>query len=253
MHPALRPAYLGTLLGTLLATPPASAAEGLYLTWNDCALGISAASIRGFACNADFGQQALYCALVMAQPTDSVLGVEIVVDVQHAAPALPDWWHFEVGGCRAGQLVADDNFGLANCQDLWQGQASGGLQSYTVGMPRGGANQARIRVALSVPSTQPRALNATDMYYAARIVISNARTVGPPSCSGCDGAACLVLNSILVRRPPRPAGAPSSDILVTAPGAGSANWAGWQALSGGDCAAVPVKNRTWGEVKSLYR
>jgi hypothetical protein len=30
------------------------------------------------------------------------------------------------------------------------------------------------------------------------------------------------------------------------------DWARWQG-NGADCALVPVKNKTWGEVKAMYR
>ena len=236
----------------LLALDPTrlGAAEGIYLTWDDCALPGGGGSVKTSSCDAEIGSNTLLCGLVMPSAIDSVLDLEIVVDIQHEFPVLPDWWRFNQGACREGELAADTDFGpLFLCKDFWQTRAAGGVQSYAVGMPRGGTNQARIRVALNVPSDQPRSLNGTDMYYAARITLAN---VGTSACSGCSGAACLVLNSILVKRPPRPEGAPSTDVLVTTPGPGGANWAFWQA-TGPNCQAVPVMNRTWGEVKSLYR
>jgi hypothetical protein len=117
-------------------------------------------------------------------------------------------------------------------------------------MPRGGSNQARITLGFSVPSNQSRTVNAVDMYYAARLVISNQ---GTSACLGCSGAACLVLNSIRVLRPPRPLGVPSADVLLTEAGTSNGNWAGWQTLTAGSCQAVPVRNATWGRIKSLYR
>ena len=235
----------------LLAAHPLYAADGLYLTWNDCAALGAGQSTQGFACDTDAGSHTLVCALTVGAPVDSVLGMEIVVDLQVAAAAMPDWWRFDAGGCRAGDLRADTNFGgFPTCVDPWQTLASGGVLTYTVGMPRGGAGQARIVIGLAVPSNQPpRALDAVDMYYAARILIDD---VGTSTCGGCTDAACLVLNSILLRRPLRPEGIPSADVLVTAVGAAGANWASWQSSSA-NCMAVPVKNRTWGAVKAIYR
>ena len=176
-----RPRFLPGLALFLLSAPAlgvgsAAAADGLHLRWNDCPAGASPASIATFACDTDAGSHELLCSLTSAQPIDSVLGVDIVVDLQYSGPILPDWWHFEFGGCRFGQLVADDNFaGHAGCTDLWGGQAAGGLLSYTVGMPHGGANQARIQVAFSVLPALQKTINTTDVYQVARIVMSNSR------------------------------------------------------------------------------
>ena len=238
-------------LTLLLAAGPARAAGGVHLTWGDCALQGAGQPVQAFACDTDLGSEVLYCGLVMPAPTDSVLGLELTVDIQHSAPVLPDWWRFNVAGCRSGSLGADTDFGqVSTCQEMWQAPAAGGVLSYVVGMPRGGANQAGVLIGFSLPSGQLRTLDATSMYYAARILIANDGTT--TGCGGCEDAACLVLNSIRVLRPPRPDGVPSGDVVVTTPGAGSGNWASWQAATA-NCAAVPVRNMTWGAVKSLYR
>ncbi len=233
---------------------PAWAAEGLYLTWNDCALGGAATSNQDFLCDTDAGQQTLYCAFVMPQPADSVLGLEMVVDIQHSAPTLPNWWRFDgsgTSGCRAGGLSSDVDFsGETACKDPWQGLAVTGIQSFSIGPPdHPFGNQARIKPVAAVLSSIPRTLDATSTYYGLKLVILNDHTVALP-CAGCTGAACLVLNSILVRRSP---GAIGGDIYLTGPGPANANWATWQQGTGADCIAVPVRKTTWGQLKSLYR
>src|SRR5438093_4928136 len=131
---------------------PARGAEGLFLSWGDCALGTASQTIL-FDCAADTGQADLYCAFRLAQPIDSVLALEIVVDLQSAAATLPEWWHFEPLGCRNGLLRADDDFtGKSACVDFWNKGTSGDVQSYTPGLPRGQASHARLRIALDVPS-----------------------------------------------------------------------------------------------------
>lgn len=237
-------------LAFLVLMPPlCDAGEGLFLTWNDCHIGSGASATRAFACDSEAGQHVLVCAVEMGTPVDSVLGVEVVIDVQHGDATLPDWWEFGWEGCQADELKADVDFGSA-CTNVWPPQVAGGLLSYTVGAPRGGSNQARIRAALSVLSSQALAFNTGEIYYAARVVIANTKTL---SCLGCSGTACLVLNSIILKRPLRPPGAPTGDVTLTTPGAGNGNWARWQGVSAGDCQAVPVRNRTWGQVKALFR
>lgn len=249
-HPTLAVLLTGLLLGSA-ACPVAHADEGLFLSWGDCALGSSAHDLSN-ACDANTGDQRLFCAFRMPFAADSVLGLELVVDVQHSAATMPAWWLFSPGGCRAGYLrPAFDFTGSPACRDFFLGNATGGLQDYTVGQPRGGAGQARIRVAAALlPDFGFATLNATDMYYAAVLTITNDLTVGGTACGGCAGPACLVLNSILVRRQPGTAG---GDIYVTVPGPDGANFATWQGGAGANCVTVPVRPVTWGQIKGLYR
>jgi hypothetical protein len=243
------------LVACLLAVgPPAvRAAEGLYLTWNDCASGPGATRDRGSSCASETGQQNLYCAFGVSAPVDSVLGLELVVDVQSADPALPDWWRFDMGGCRAGNLRAGFVFPSPSpCGDFLNGNAAGGLQGYYLNEPRGGASQARIQVAASLLESVGgyASLDPNGMYYAACLTLTNTRTIGAGACAGCPQPVCLVLNSITLRRQP---GALGGDQFLSVPGPGQANWATWQGGLGADCAAVPVRAVSWGRVKSLYR
>lgn len=236
---------------------PAPAAEGLHLTWDDCAQGV-ATSNKTFACDVNSGEHELYVAFTMPQAADKVVAVEIVVDVQHSSATLPDWWHLEPNGCRWAMnefnILAFPTFpGRTACTNMWEGAvtpAIAELAGYIPSQPGGAASQARIKVTASVLSTDARTLNDTDMYYAARIVLRNNRTEGAGACPGCEGAACLVLNSILIGRLN---GAVGGDLFLQTPGAGEANWALWQGGSGANCAAVPVRNRAWGQLKGLYR
>jgi hypothetical protein len=232
-----------------LALPSrAGAVEGLYLTWGECALDGAAVHDRSWTCDSDLGLSDLFCAFGVGATVDSVLGAEVVVDVQHAAPVLPDWWRLDVGGCRSGDLLADLDFTARNsCADLYQGNATGGL-AFDPGQPYGGANQARIRINASVlPSFGYATIDPTKTYYAARLVIRRAHTT---ACDGCAQSACLVLNSILLKRQP---GAIGGDVSVTVPGPDDANWATWQGGTGANCVTVPARAVTWGRIKGLYR
>ncbi|MBI1796085.1 MAG: hypothetical protein HYR74_03425 [Candidatus Eisenbacteria bacterium] len=241
---------MAAVLGLVsLAARPARAAEGLYLNWTDCALGPTATSDRAFACNSNFGQEELFCAFTMPAPTNNVVSVEIVVDMQNATSPLPDWWRFDTGGCRPNDLsVAADFSGMTSCSDMWGGAPRTAMvQGYTPGEPRLGTNQARIKVTAWVLPQDAVTLDGTTMYYAVRVIVKNDLTTGSPSCVGCGSAACLVLNSIQIGR------VSGGDIFLQVPGAGDANWARWQGGLGADCAAVPVRARAWGQLKSLYR
>ena len=92
-------------------------------------------------------------------------------------------------------------------------------------------------------------LTSGQPYITADLDLATRGTIGTGSCSGCSSTACLVFNSVTLKRLP---GASVTDILISDP-ASSANWAFWQGTVGVDCAAVPVRNHTWGALKSLYR
>jgi hypothetical protein len=246
---SLRVVHVVAAVGILLASPlPVLAADSIYLDWNLC--GPAGPATQGSSCNTNVGSQKLYCAFRLESTVDQVLGVEIVIDVSHSDATLPPWWQLGVGGCRYGALTADGGTPDGpDCTEFWGGQQTGGIQGYAVGQPRGGANQARIKVALSLLPGNSRTLLAGTLYYAARVVLGNQLTVGSPSCSGCGDDACLVLNSIWIKRVP---GALGGDLFLSTPGVDGSNQATWQGATA-NCAAVPVRPTSWGRIKSLYR
>ena len=243
------------LLVLALASRPAHSAEGIFLNWNDCPLGPVANADRGNTCTSDLGTNELIVSFSLAQPVDSVFAVEITLDIQHAEATIPAWWHFDTTPCRNGSLKVDSNFSsLSSCVDMWNAEpTSGGLAQFTVGLPRGQANQVRVKITLAVPPEQMRTLGTTSTYYAARLVIDDLMTTGPDACAGCGTPACLVLNAVLIGRPPRPPGAPSANVLLETPGPGHPNWVTWQGGAGANCGAVPARSKTWGQIKALYR
>jgi hypothetical protein len=256
MRHIVRHAGRGLALVLLLGLPAAAAAsEALFLTWGDCAAGAGAVLSITPACISEGGTEVLYVAFSLGQPVDQVLGIETVVDVQSEAAALPDWWHFESAGpgvpagCHQGGLSASRTFTTeVACIDPWVGTTGDALvQDYQPGAPRGGAGQARIRATAFVSGTDPAlTLDTVRPYYGLKLTLDNH---GTGACAGCIQPACLVLNSIWLKRP----GAPGGDVLLSTPGPLDANWARWEGASGSDCTAVPVRRSTWGQVKSLYR
>jgi hypothetical protein len=242
---------LAQCAGVLAGLPSAArAAEGLYLTWDACAFEPAASPVKVFACSTDSDTLQLHVGFTLGQPVDNVIGLEVVVDIQHESATLPDWWRLDAAGCRAGALRSDARFGaVAGCADPWAGEGVAGFPSYTVTQPRGGANQARIKAGIGVLPSAPRSLAADTPYHAIRLVLIADKASGIGACVGCDQKACMVLNSIWIKRTP---GAPGGDVFVSTPGPLEANWATWQG-AGANCSLVPVRRQTWGAVKSFYR
>jgi len=229
-----------------LTAGAAHAGEELHLSWDACDSDAGAAHNRTFDCVDAGATHVLHAAFTLAAPVDSVFGLEVVVDLQSASTTLPDWWRLDGTGCRTGALSADLLFGTTSCAPAFGPTALASFPSYTVGMPRGGTNQARIKVGVGVSPDQAVTLLAGTPYQAVRLKITSASTA---TCTGCATGTCLVLNSILLKRPPSALG---GNVYVLTPGPGAANWATWQG-DGSDCAAVPVRAVTWGAIKALYR
>src|SRR3989442_9879639 len=103
--------FLAPLAVAALAAPRAHADAGLYLTWSECAISSVSTSNFDFVCF-ESGFEELYCAFTLPQATGAdVLGLVAVIDLQHSAAALPDWWQLaKTGGCRSGDLPASADF-----------------------------------------------------------------------------------------------------------------------------------------------
>jgi hypothetical protein len=224
--------------------------EAISMAWSDCPAGVLAQSDNAFNCSTNLDSQSLYCAFSVAQTIDLVVGLELVVDLQHSAVTLPDYWRLgPIPDCRHDMLTAILDFSQATVCENPQ-FAGTAVQDFLPGEPRGLSSEARIKTVVFVPSPQTRTLSIDSTYLAVRLVLSNDRTVSVGSCSGCTLPACLVLNSVLVRRV---AGAPGGDIVLATPAAGHGNWVTWRGGSGADCTLVPARRQTWGSIKSLYR
>ena len=241
-----------------LAPALSRAQGGLYLTWSDCAQSGNSLSNFDSDCGTTAGFEELYCAFTVPQATGAdVLGIVAVIDLQDSASPLPAWWHLEAaGGCRSqctngACLSASTDFSLVDgCVDPWHAQAVSEIQAYSIGEPRGGASQVRIKATAGVTLPLAESLNATSMYYGVKLVLQNSWTSGAGACAGCAPSACLVLNSIEAIRT---AGAPGGNLIIVTPGAGNMNWARWRGSADTVCGMVRVRALTWGGVKSLYR
>jgi hypothetical protein len=238
------------LLGGL--APPALA-SGVNLNWNDCIAG-GISTNKAFACNGDTGAHVMFGSYVPLAYIDSVCGAEIVLDLQSMGSPLPLWWNFQSGGCRAGSLTRGFDFtgGPFNCLDHWNGNVAFSALSYAPGFS--GPNTARIVmfVALSSPTcTGPydTGVEPGSEYYAFKLTLNHAKTVGDGSCAGCLDPVCVVLNEIKLEE----GHSPVSHSLVNPDTQNHVTWQGGAISPPGCPGSTPVLNRTWGAVKSLYR
>ena len=231
---------------------PALGQGGVNLAWNDC--GTSGQLVKSFACNSNVGVHLLYTSFVSPQPLTQVNGIEVTVDMAFPQPTVPNWWMAQSSSpCRPNAITANVHFlaGPNSCADPWQGAAVGGA-AIQPGYPF--PDRARIRAVAALPLGTFATVDDVTEYYAVAIQISNARTVGTGSCSGCEVPACMLLTSIELNQP-----VGVGNYFISQP---LDNWlVGWQCSAGighGGCffappCVTPAKAPTWGAVKGLYR
>src|SRR5262245_56549493 len=230
------------ITGALLALAASTAmAGGMNMSWTDC--GAAGQQNRNFACNVNTGNNVLCVSYDPLASVPDFVGNEMTVDVISTG-VLPAWWQmFNAGSCRGTALpTLNTTFAAATCGDNFGGAGFGAIGSYVLG-PNTGSLLCGWAVADGVP------IDAGTEYYAVNIVVSNTKTVGTGLCAGCQTGACIVLNRVSLAY--GPAATLVQDILTPL----NRNWVTWQNGNGQPCPPpiVPTNQRTWGQVKALYR
>jgi len=249
-----RAAAFALVASVLLVTTPAHAAQGVNLSWSRCHGEGASAQNATFACDTNVGDEVLVASFVLDAPLEQVSGNEIVIDLISEDDPLPAWWDFKnVGACRQSSLRfnTDANLGDVVCVDWGVGKSTGGIGAYNNELgtidPSLVSRHRRIKVALAVPLSAIMDLVADTEYFSCNLRIDHAKTVGADACGGCAGSVCLVFTSIRINTL-----TPASDRYFSSAVTPGSNMVHWQG-SGADCLLVPVRNQSWGQVKSLYR
>ena len=236
------------VLAAAAGTRTAAAQGSIALRWNACdSLGDQQIAP---VCGVNDGESRLVLTLRPDTSVTQVVGWALVLDVVTTTKPMPSWWMLQPGGCRQGQLVADlPNGTEGSCADSWSALGGALVQSVIYPRPGGDTSQLRVVVGVSVPLANAVTLAANTPSLAAVLGLRYANTAGTGACTGCSTPACLVFNSAeLVRAPGAPGNA---SVWLVTPLAGIGSQALWGA--GANCTAVPVRNRTWGSIKALYR
>jgi hypothetical protein len=245
------------IVAAMVLSASAALADEVILQWNNC-LGDGGTNNITFGCTSNAGNRSLVAAVKLDTDLTQVLSNEDVIDLVASTPgSLPDWWQLRdniqeaVVACRNGSLSIAAQDG-ASCPDVFGLQGSMNIAAYQHDRanPLTVTGTARILSVNAVPSTAPVDLIVADnpagngTWAVGKWTISSIRTVGSPSCAGCSTPVCIVLNSINLTVVGN-----TNNRLVSG---GANNQVTWQG-TGADCNAVPVRNKTWGAVKSLYR
>jgi hypothetical protein len=222
------------LLAGLLAVGRASA-SGINLSWNDC--GTYGVGGKSSPCTVNN----VVGSFVPPPGINALVAMEATLDVQTSSPVLPNWWQLnKTNGCRTSSLTSQFSFEtLSSCSDYWQGQALGIMDFRQSDR---GANRGMLRLVCAIGENDGRSVDSGTEYYAFQVVINNARSSGGDACSGCMTPACIILNSIELDE----FGSSQAQILTNPVNRSMVTW------QGGECQGG-VRNRTFGQIKSIYR
>lgn len=245
---------MGVVAAMLFAASSALAAN-VTLAWNNC-LSDGGASNRTSACTSNSGSNVMIGSFTLDSDMPGVTGIEVVIDLISAG-TLPAWWeYFTAGTCRQTSLSSNAVISPAavNCVDWSNAGALGGVAAYQSSPAPSdwgispADEPAHRRIKLGYATATPTDIPANQDNFAFNLIVNNAKTVGTGACAGCLTPVCIVFNSCNVV-----AGTSSNVKISNGTGPVGTNAVTWQGGAGADCQAVPTRNATWGQVKSLYR
>jgi hypothetical protein len=231
-----RAAILAVSIG-LIASSTASAA-GIHLRWTNC-VADGGTRNQSFACNSNLGTRALVTSYIVPVQVLGATKVSGRIDILTAGTTLPEWWSFKT--CRSGSInLFSTAVGPILCAHAFCG---GGFTAILPGTPS--ANGIRLEFEGCTPA---RDLSPGIEYIGPVVQLNFTRTVGTPSCPGCNAGACVMLKHLVFTTT-------GGAVVMTEPGFFESNVATWQAGSTpSPCeGSTPTRRETWGAIQSLYR
>jgi hypothetical protein len=240
----------------LTAVTALAQGQGVNLSWGpDCASDALIVN-KNFACTSNAGSSTMVASFVPTASHERLLSLEATIVAQTCFDqVISDWWQFKnVGACRLASLSSNVAYPATavNCRDAWAGQGiqlvaydgdpvRGYLPPYVQGI------RARIKVGCAVSPEQASAVEGGFEYFAFNLVVNHAKTVGSESCAGCvdpvwwwfEVATVGYLDAGVYSE--ERIGWPTINQMISWQG-------GWS-----ECVPVATRNKTWGQIKGLYR
>jgi len=238
----------------VLALASSAHASGVALRWSSC----EGTANRNFACDRSTGSELLVGSFDPPGGINQLVGIEVILSIAAADGSVPSWWQmYEAGSCRRSSIgAAFDVSDQAECDDAWNGQATGGIAKYHSGGPTG----VDVLLAAAVPRDQIHGVSSGRTYAAFKLIINHQRSNGSGSCGGCDVPVCITLDAIRLVQPSRqlhPGDPATAAVYVDLTDGisgmgGSSQVATWQ---GGtpNCGAGTAKPSTWSELKARFK
>jgi hypothetical protein len=249
----------------LLALASSARAAGIGLRWSSC----EGTANRNFACDKSTGSEMLVGSFSPPGGVNQLSGIEVILSIAAADGSLPSWWQmFDAGSCRRSAIASSfDMSDQTECDDPWNGQATGGMGSatatrvsaYNLGNPNG----VDLWITAAVPEAQIQGVSSGRTYAAFKLIINHQKSTGGSACGGCDTPMCITLDAVRLVQPSREASSSNDGfgstqaVYVDLTGGingmgGQSQVATWQ---GGtpNCGAGVSKPSTWAELKSRFK
>jgi hypothetical protein len=252
---------LAPILLPLFATT--ALAGGVNFNWGSECWSVAPVSHQTFACASNRVSLSWMMTASFALDTEmpDFVGVEVLIMGMSDAQTLPDWWQMgTTGGCRAGmaQFEADySSVSGSTCRDWTSGRQ---CQVFDY---RWDGTMAEITAGAALDTLSPFDLQPGVEYYAGGITILNGRTIGTDACTGCGNPFTWALFSVTAL------GRDGRRDVLDSPLSNGNQCLSWNnsylpcgygvprsltvSRATVPCSVTPVRARTWGVIKNLYR
>lgn len=239
-----------------LLSAQAFAGGSLYLKANACPGAGTASNVLTLDCDPNNfpppGQ--LFGSFKVDAVVSGVVAMDGILDLTfNGQTGVPAFWQFQSGGCNSSGLVLLDGRPATGCSQTTFMCGGGGancdafITAYGVGY--GGPNKARLLITLARASTDPTSFtNLTAYNFAFELDIYTDPYAG--SCAGCTVPVSMAWNQAVFYDTNAGLGGDGVALLADSddPGSDAA-----LCVNAATCDVVPTKNKTWGQLKSLYR
>ncbi len=237
----------------LMSAASAAFAGGFDITYGEGCWLETPSTVKTFACDTNTGAMIFTISCNTSLPVADFVGFTAIVDSRTDwwyGPPLSDWWQlYNTGSCRATSLSVSNDFTLSPqtaCTDPFSGRmAIASVSAYETALypPPYPLNApptycARLKLAATTGDGGIIPFEADTWYYVARVRVNYAKTVGTGACAGCETPMALIVTQVSA------CGVGGCVRMSSAVHNGALGWQG---------DATPALNRTWGQVKSLYR
>jgi hypothetical protein len=245
----------------LVALPSMSFAAGIDMTWDDC-VGGTPATAKTFNCTANANYN-VHFQFKLPTALPSFVSATAFVDYQNSTGTpLSPFWRYEGGGCQIapatdGIAISDDNSSSqvadgcksvsndGTLEDPWEGTGTGteSVNAYGVDFRRPGNGYLVLLDYRTAGDGVPLA-GAPTNYWLFRL---NFRTINRAACPGCEDSGVLLFQRLSLE---------SNDGTPTLNLDNPDKMGTCLTINGGSpslCPVVPVRNTSWGQLKSLYR